>query len=185
MWRACVRAIVWAVVAASAFQVGAASAGGRAPTKSVFEILENVERYRGKLVVVRGWLGINWRHGVTYIGQNEENGEACRGFTKELVEWPSEILLTWPEDGPADGPVSFKAAPGEVWKKLWYHVKGAEVGITVKAVIEGELRSRPGIVIHRRDGARPLGNGYGRYGNFPAELVIKRIIKIEPPIKVY
>lgn len=130
-------------------------------------------------------MGINWRHGLRYISEEKDDGGGCRGLRGERQGWPARILLVWPEDGPADGPVAFRAQPGEIWKRLYYHVKGSDVGITVRAVIEGELRSRPGIKIVRTDGGWAEGNGYGRNGDFPAELVIKRIVKIEPPIEVY
>ena len=154
-------------------------------TQTVCDILATLERYRGRLVLIEGWLGINWRHGLRYISEEKDDGGGCRGLRGERQGWPARILLVWPEDGPADGPVAFRAQPGEIWKRLYYHVKGSDVGITVRAVIEGELRSRPGIKIVRTDGGWAEGNGYGRNGDFPAELVIKRIVKIEPPIEVY
>jgi len=162
---------------------------GSVPKKStevrtVCDVLEHARQLHKRIVTVRGRLHINWRHGVNFL-EDLSSKNTCPGFTEERRAWSPEILLVWPEDGPADGPSSFEAKPGEIWKRLYYHVKGSEVGINVEAVIEGELRSRPGIVIYRREGARPLGNGYGRYGDFPAELVIKRIVKVEPPIKVY
>jgi len=78
-----------------------------------------------------------------------------------------------------------EAERGKIWDNLQYHVKGSEVGIGVLATVEGEFRSRPGVVVYRTDGGWCEGNGYGRNGDFSAELVIKRIVRIEPRIEVY
>jgi len=179
-----VRLLFIVLVTAVQLSLSQGSGSGKS-AKTVCEVLESVDEYRGKLIEVQGWLGINSWHGVAYLSQEEEDGQTCPGLKGNRVTWPGRILVIWPADDPADGPVAFRAEPGDIWRRLYYHVKKSEVGVTVKAIIEGELRSRPGIVIHRRNGARPLGNGYGRYGDFPAELVIKRVVKIEPPIKVY
>jgi len=154
--------------------------------RGVCETLQAVENYHERMVVVRGRLHISWRHGVRFlreVGGLTEDGR-CPGFAGTKADWPPEISVLWPTEGPADGPVSFRAERGKIWQQLLYHLKGSEVGISAVVVIEGELRSRPGIKIVRRDGGWCEGNGYGRNGDFPAELVIKRIVKIERPIRV-
>ncbi len=166
------------------FACGIAVAGRPSPTISVCEALAKIDRYRGRIVAMRGWLNINWRHGVVYLSE-EEDETPCPKLPGPRAEWPGWVLVTWPTDDLPDGPASFTASPGETWARLYYHAKKSDVGISVAAVIEGELRSRPGIQIKLIEGLGRQGNGYGRRGNFPAQLVIKRIVKIERPIKVY
>lgn len=151
---------------------------------SVCETLAHIAQYRGQSIIVSGWLNINWRHGVVYLSE-EEDVVPCRAATRAPAEWRGWILLKWPADVSGDESVSFSVEPGDTWATLHYHVRKSDVGISVRTVIEGELQSRPGIRIETVEGLGQQGNGYGRRGNFPAQLVIKRIVKIERPIKVY
>ena len=152
----------------------------------VCEVLENVERYRGKMLTVEGWLTINWRNGVNFINETEER-TVCPGLKGNRADWPGMIHLLWPSEKPDDGPVAFEEGPDPIWDRLQEIVKHSEVGIGVAVVVEGELRSRENIRIRwvDRDNLWRDGNGYGRNRDFPAELVIKRVVAIEPPIKVY
>jgi len=63
----------------------------------VCEVLKNIERFQGRIVTLKGWLNMNWRHGVNFITETEtEDSTSCPGLIGKRAAWPGEIHLVWP-----------------------------------------------------------------------------------------
>ena len=155
---------------------------------SVCGVLANLDRYRGKLVTVKGILGGGDRHGW-YI-QDNGRGQPCSTIGQHGQKWPPAIAVIQFAIGAdiEDGPVNFESDSAEIDGRLSEAkrlVLGHD-GLMISVTAVGELRSRKGITITRSKDGWYVGDGYGQAGQYPALLVLKtvkdaRVMKIGRP----
>jgi hypothetical protein len=144
---------------------------------SVCEVLSNLDRHRGKLIVIEGILSGGDRHGL-YLKDRTED-KTCAAVVAKGQTWPSWIALDEYTKGAdvEDGPVNFESDVKQIDNMLAEakrRTSGSNDSAAVVTLI-GQLRSRKNIKIVRNDEGWYMGTGYAQSGQYPALLIIKSV----------
>jgi hypothetical protein len=141
---------------------------------SVCAVLERITQHNGRMVTVRGVLRQTPRHG-TSLG--DESGETvCSGQTGKQKDWTAALYLLWPSNPSVS--VSFdrdRASEQEMDKVL----KAADITSKDRIVVtlEGQLEAKPNFEVFRQPNGEVYSTGYGSGGEYPAQLVIRRVVE--------
>ncbi len=150
------------------FPLAANCESGEAKPMTVCQLLKNLDRYRGKVVVVRGvW---TYSREVTAL-YAEDCGKSIR---YRGLQWPPAFDVVTPEAAdPESGPVAFKADASSLTKlAAIYKEHPAKPTMKVEATVVGLLVVRNSYVVSHPD-RQDHGGGFGAFGLFPAQIVVK------------
>lgn len=143
---------------------------------SVCDVLSHLDRYRGKMVVLRGVLRGGY-HGQVIV--DATGLRVCSQLEHVGHDWPAAIAVTqWQEgDDIEDGPASFESNVDEIRNRLADAQRRTRENsnFEILATFQGELRSRKDVTISRTAEGWLWGTGYGQGGQYPALLVLKTV----------
>jgi hypothetical protein len=144
----------------------------RAKPLTVCQVLQDLQKYRGKTIEVRG----NWQ-GDILIDKCEMN------LTTGDHQWPNALYLksTVGTGGIFD---VIRTIDRNAFDKAWSELIHLQPG-PVTATIVGELNAREKMEVSLGPRNNHVPNGFGHMGVFPAQIQIKAIKDIigEPPAK--
>jgi len=156
-----------------AVQVLATPAVANGPL-SVCQALAQVEKYRGKMVSIRGVELSSRRHGS--VLRDISGVTECSEVTQRGRTWPAAISLESSNRGDVeDGPAPFEPD----LRKLddAERIMQGRNDLVMVVTLRGLFRSRKGIKIIRSPQGWYAGNGYAQSGQYPALLVIKTVME--------
>ena len=143
---------------------------------SVCDVLSNLDRYRGRLITVRGILRGGTRHG--WFLEDNIGDKPCASVGGLSRTWPPDIALAQFTFGSdlEDGPASFQSDTLQIDAMLSEpkRLVQGRTDLMIVVTLTGELRSRKGIRISRTKEGWYEGDGYAQSGQYPALLVIKK-----------
>ena len=150
-------------------------AGDETPAETplrVCEVLENLPRYRGKTITVRGMLYQSRE--ITALGDTPCKQPLMTGD----YQWPPALDLEYSSYRPSDeSAVTFQTDLGNVdttsaeIRTLRKKAPGGDVWVTVV----GYLRAKDKYNVFLGGDRKWHGQGYGHLGTYPAQLVIRRM----------
>lgn len=140
---------------------------------SVCAVLENVGKHNGRMVMVRGVLHQTPRHG-TSLG-DESGGQGCSGLTGKRKEWTAALYLLWPSNPSVR--VDFDRDLASE-KEMDLVLKAANLTNKDRVIVtlEGLLEARSNFQVFRQTDGQLYSTGYGSGGEYPAQLVIRRVV---------
>lgn len=166
----------YGIVVACSLQVLSAQLPRRGqPTTplSVCDVLDSVTKHDSKMVVVTGVLHQTHRHGTSL--EDERGVQGCPGLIGKRKDWPAALYLLWPSN-PSVG-VSFDrdlASEHEMDRLL----KTADLADKDRVILtlEGLLQAKENFQVFRRPDGQVYSTGFGSGGEYPAQLIIRRVI---------
>jgi len=125
------------------------------------------------MVMVRGVLHETHRHG-TSLG-DESGVQGCPGLTGKRKDWTAALYLLWPSNPSVRGSFDRDLASEQEMDLL---LKAANLTSKDRVVVtlEGLLQARPNFQVFRQPNGQVYSTGYGSGGEYPAQLVIRRVI---------
>ena len=140
---------------------------------SVCAVLENVGQHNGRMVIVRGVLRQTPRHG-TSLG--EESGvQGCPSLTGKRKDWKAALHLLWPSNPSVS--VGFRRDLGSE-QEMDLMLKAANLTNKDKVIVtlEGLLQARSNFQVFQQPDGQVYSTGYGSGGEYPAQLIIRRVV---------
>ena len=137
---------------------------------TVCEVLEDLQKYRGKIIQVRGrWNG------------PELEGRACAPLKTGEYVWPSGVVIelpSWAREEPATWTLD-QEAYNQAYRK---YLQAIEHTTEVLVTFTGRLDAREeGLqIIFRHPDGDVITNGYGSNNAYPAQLVIVTVKDVVP-----
>jgi hypothetical protein len=138
---------------------------------TVCSVLSNIDSYRNKYIVVRGFY--NWStHGWSLL--DNYGDEPCTEVMNKGCLWPPGISLGVLY---ADTERIMKMLANSRHIQREFDNKGKFVKIV--ATFSGELKTKSDTVIIRKTNGAYVGNGYGLNGRYPAQIIVNDVSDIQ------
>jgi hypothetical protein len=141
---------------------------------SVCDVLSELDSERDKPVSVTGIVvGFDGRHGVVLFDRELGVGP-CPRLLRAGKRWPSGISLSWSSEIDEAKEIERILAP--IRAAIAEREKLKRYDLLFGARFIGILRTRDGLRIgyHKKSEAY-FGNGFGQFGQYPAELVVEEV----------
>ena len=136
---------------------------------TVCEVLEDLQKYRGKIIQVRG----RWNGPIL-------EGRACAPLKTGEYVWPSGVAIELPSrarEEPATWTLD-QEAYNQAYRK---YLQAIEHTTEILVTFIGRLDAREeGLEIFRHPDGDVITNGYGHVGAYPAQLVIATVKDVVP-----